>query len=79
MWADVCGFLKPPGSHRFWKVHEHGACSIPLKSPGLRPTDRSCHHDAWLHLDFVDRSNIWSGQKLWFQQRITLKERPAEC
>ena len=22
-WADVCGFLKPPGSDRFWKVHKH--------------------------------------------------------
>ena len=21
-WADVCGFLKPPGSHRLWKVHK---------------------------------------------------------
>ena len=24
-WADGCGFLKPPGSHRFRKVHKHGA------------------------------------------------------
>ena len=28
-WADVCGFLKPPGSQRFWKVNKHGAFSIP--------------------------------------------------
>ena len=27
-WADVCGFLKPPGSQRFWKVNKHGALSI---------------------------------------------------
>ena len=26
-WADVCGFLKPPGSDRFWKVRMHGAFS----------------------------------------------------
>ena len=26
--ADVCGFLKPPGSQRFWKVNKHGAFSI---------------------------------------------------
>ena len=31
-WADVCGLLKPPGSQRFWKVHKHGAFSIPRKS-----------------------------------------------
>ena len=24
-WADVCGFLKPPGSDRFWKVNKNGA------------------------------------------------------
>ena len=35
-WADVCGFLKPPGSQRSWKVNKHGACSIPRKSLGLR-------------------------------------------
>ena len=25
--ADVCGFLKPAGFDRFWKVHKHGAFS----------------------------------------------------
>ena len=54
IWADVCGFLKPPGSQRFWKVNKHGAFSIPRKSLGLRPTDQRCHHETWLHLDFVD-------------------------
>ena len=32
--ADICGFLKPAGSHRFWKVHKHGAFSIPRKTLG---------------------------------------------
>ena len=32
-WADVCGFLKPPGSQRFWKVNKHGAFSIPREIP----------------------------------------------
>ena len=49
-WADVCGFLKPPGSQRFWKVNKHGAFSIPRETLGLRPTDLSCHHETWLHL-----------------------------
>ena len=56
-WADVCGFLKPPGSQRFWKVRMHGAFSIPRKVPGLRPNDQSSHHETWLHLDFVDWRN----------------------
>ena len=59
-WADVCGFLRPPVSQRFWKVHKHGAFSIPQKTLGLRPTDQSCHHETWLHLDFVDWNNRWS-------------------
>ena len=44
-WADVCGFLKPPDSERYWKVHMHGAFSIPRKTLGLRPTEQSCHHE----------------------------------
>ena len=31
-WADVCGFLKPTGSQRFWKVNKHGAFFHPLAS-----------------------------------------------
>ena len=47
-WADVCGFLKPPGSDRFWKVRMHGAFSIPRRTLGLRPTDQSCHDANWI-------------------------------
>ena len=46
--ADVCGFLKPPDSDRYWKVRIHGAFSIPNKTIGLRPTDQSCHHESRL-------------------------------
>ena len=53
-WADVCGFLKPPGSQRFWKVSKHGAFSIPWKALDLRRNDQSCHHETWIHLHFVD-------------------------
>ena len=56
-WADVCEFLKPPDSDRYWKVRMHGAFSIPRKTPGLRPTDQSCHHETRLHLDFVGWRN----------------------
>ena len=30
----------------------HGTFSIPGRTLGLRPTDQSCHHETWLHLDF---------------------------
>ena len=61
-WADVCGFLKPPGSQRFWKVSKHGAFSIPRQALGLRSSDQSCHHETWIHLHFVDWNNKWSQQ-----------------
>ena len=76
MWADVCGFLKPPGSDRYWKVRTHGAFSIPRTALGLRPTDQSCHHETWLHLDFVDWRNTWEPQGE-HSRHISLKERPA--
>ena len=75
-WADVCGFLKAPGSDRCWKVRMHGAFSILRKTLGLRPTDQSCHHETWLHLDFVDwRSTL--SQHDEHDQRILLKERSS--
>ena len=73
-WADVCGFLKPPGSDRFWKVRMHGAFT--RRTLGLRPTDQSCHHETWLHLDFVDWRNTWEPQGE-HSRHISLKERPA--
>ena len=77
-WADVCGFLKPPGSDRCWKARMHGAFPIPRKALGLRPNDQSCHHETWLHLDFVDWCNTQS-QHDEHDRRIFLKERPAAC
>ena len=67
-WADVCGFLKPPGSDRYWKVRMDGAFSIP----------HSCHHETWLHLEFVDWRNRWSKQGD-HDRHISLKGRPAAC
>ena len=75
-WADVCGFLKPPESDKYWKVRLHGAFSIPHETLGLRPTDQSCHHETWLHLDFVDWRNSQSHHEEP-DRRILLKERPA--
>ena len=75
-WADVCGFLKPPESDRYWKVRHHGAFSIPHQALGLRPTDQSCHHETWLHLEFVDWRSALSHHG-GHDRRILLKERPA--
>ena len=53
------------------------AFSIPRKSLGLRPTDHSCDHETWLHLDFVDRNKTWSRQKT-YDPHMSLTERSAE-
>ena len=71
-WADFCGFLKHPGSQRFWILSKHGAFSI----PGLCSSDQSCHHETWLHLHFVDWSNQWKYQA-HYKGNIRPKERPA--
>ena len=78
MWAYVCGFLTSPGSQRFWKVNKHGAFSIPQKTLGLRPNDQRCHHETWLHLDFVDWRSTWSKQGD-HDRHISLQERAADC
>ena len=75
-WADVCGFFKPPCSDRYWMVRMHGAFSIPRTTLGLRPTYTSCHHETWLHLDFV----VWRNSEPHYEEpdrRVLLKERPV--
>ena len=77
-WADVCGFLKPPDSDGQWKVRQHGALSIPQEAPGIRPTDQSCHHEVWLHLDFVEWRSAQSHHER-HDRRILLKEHSTPC
>ena len=49
-WADVCGFLNPPGSEAEWHVRMHGAFTMPYGTSGLKEKDQSCHHEVWMHL-----------------------------
>ena len=75
-WADVCGFLKLAESYGQWKVRQDGAFSSPHEALGIRPTDQSCHHEAWLHIAFVG----WRDEQLHREKhdrRILLKERSA--
>ena len=55
-WADVVDssyFLILTDDGKF----DSTANSIHHEAFGIRPTDHSCHHEAWYHLDFVDRRN----------------------
>ena len=74
--TDVCGFLKPPDSDGQWKVRQHCAFSNHHEALGIRPTDQSCHHEAWLHLDFDEWRSEQSHRER-HDQRILLKERSA--
>ena len=54
-WSDVCGFIKLPDSSARRRVRQHGAFPARHEALGIGQTDQSCHHEVWLHLDFVDR------------------------
>ena len=30
---------------------------FPHEALGIRQTDQSCHHEVWLHMDFVEQHN----------------------
>ena len=75
LWTDVCGFLKPADSDRYWKARKHGAIGIPHKALGLRDHDRSSHHETWLHLDLIERWDWSRTHDDKYDQRIQLNER----
>ena len=75
-WSDVCGFIEPPDSNERWKVRQHDAFSFLHEALGIRQTDQSCHHEVWLHLDFVERRCGQSHHER-HERPLFLKERPA--
>ena len=50
-WADVCGFITPPNTDGEWQTRGHGAFEDVL---GIRPTDQSCTHEAWIHFSHAN-------------------------
>ena len=75
-WSDVCGFIKHPDSHKLWRVRQHNAFSILHEALGIWQTDQRCHHEVWLHLDFVEQ-RCSQSHHVRHDQRILLKERSA--
>ena len=53
------------------------ACPIPHEALGIRQTDQSCHHEVWLHLDFVEQRNGQAHHERHQERRLLLKERSA--
>ena len=56
-------FFSVPGSQRFWNEQTCRLFHFPRQALGLRPSDQCCHHETWLHWQFVDW-NKWSRQAL---------------
>ena len=73
-WADVCDFIVPPKSHDSWKVRSHGAFTIHREILGLSQRDQSCHHEVWLHLDFVG-DRYAHGSRKNHDRRVHLKQK----
>ena len=48
------------------------AVVIHRETLGLRPRDRSCHHEVWLHMDFVDNQYAYASRGN-HEQRVVLK------
>ena len=76
-----CPLSAPPGTTPLRPSRTIGRTFVGfLKSPvsalGLRVNDQSCHHETWLHLQFVDWSNQWNNQ-IHYNGNISLKKRPA--
>ena len=77
--ADCGGPGAVPGtwsddSYERWRVRQHGAFPIHHEALGIRQTDQSCHHEAWLHMDFVDQHNSHARER---HERLLLNERSA--
>ena len=65
-WVDVCGTIKPPNSDGQQKIRQHGAFSVPPEALSIRPTDQRCHHEAWLHFNFV----VWRNEQPYRENTI---------
>ena len=74
-WADVCGFDTPPDSDRTMESSSARRI-LHFSMKLLVPTDQSCHHEAWLHLDSVEWRSAQSHREK-HDRRILLKERSA--
>ena len=54
-WADLCGFIKPPGTEREWRqIRVHGSFEISRDVRGIRESGQCCHHEMWVHLLHVN-------------------------
>ena len=68
--ADVCGFIKPPNTDGEWQIRGHGSFDINHDVFGIRPTDQSCHDEAWIHVSYA---NAWLVDRYRFRNAALTK------
>ena len=54
-WPDCCRFMVRPESQSQWLILRHGSINVILADVGLTATDKTWHHEQWLHLKFAGR------------------------
>ena len=72
-WSNVCGFFSSLRTQMC--VGEYGNM-VPHEALGIRQTDQSCHHEVWLHMDFVEQHEGHVHRER-HERRLLLKERSA--
>ena len=55
MWPECCGFVVLPESQNQWLIMRHESINAVPTTIGLKTTDRTWHHEQWLHLKFSSR------------------------
>ena len=57
-WADVCGFMKPPGSETEWHIRMHGAFVMKLSASNLQTRAATTkYHLLHVNARLVDRTS----------------------
>ena len=57
-WAAVRGFIKSPNTDGEWQMRGPGAFEVNRDVLDTRPTDQSCHHEAWIHLSHANARRV---------------------
>ena len=52
-WSDCCRFMVLRESQSQWLILRHGSINVILADVGLTATDKTWHHEQWLHLKFA--------------------------
>ena len=72
------------GPMQVWHIRMHGAFEINRDVLGIKPTDRSCHHEVWIHFlhvnaRLVERVRATNATRQGQDRRAYAKKRCNPC